>query len=87
MGGRHGYGTTFGELQKGLAIDLSNLNKVTVDKNAQTVTIGAAAKIKDVINPVADAGFQIGMSASSSSPTLLLPVDLATMEKEGFKMG
>jgi FAD/FMN-containing dehydrogenase len=60
MGGRHGYGTTFATLQSGLAIDLSKLTNVTIDKTAATVTMGGAAQVRDVINSVHEAGFQIG---------------------------
>jgi FAD/FMN-containing dehydrogenase len=60
MGGRHGYGTTFSKLQNGLAIDLSRLNGVTIDRQNETIQIEGGAKIRDVINSVAAAGFQIG---------------------------
>lgn len=63
MGGRHGYGTTFSQLDDGLAIDLSHLNGVTIDKAAGTVRIEGGAKIRDVLTPVAAAGFQIGSGA------------------------
>lgn len=59
MGGRHNYGTTMSKLQNGLAIDLSRLKQVTIDAEHSTVTIGGGAKIRDVIGPVAQAGFQI----------------------------
>ncbi|KAI1810883.1 FAD-binding domain-containing protein [Poronia punctata] len=62
-GGRHNFGTTVQKLQNGLAIDLSRLNKVTVHKDSATVTIGGGAKIRDVVAPVAAAGFQIPSGA------------------------
>ncbi|ETS74975.1 hypothetical protein PFICI_13459 [Pestalotiopsis fici W106-1] len=67
MGGRHGYGHTFSQLQGGLAIDLRHLNSVAIDKTQETVTIGGGAKIRDVINPVADAGFQIASGACNGA--------------------
>ncbi|GAW11405.1 hypothetical protein ANO14919_007490 [Xylariales sp. No.14919] len=60
-GGRHGYGTTFQKLRNGLAIDLSRLNGVTIDKDKSTVIIGGGAKIRDVLRPVSEAGYQIRM--------------------------
>ncbi|KAK6200721.1 hypothetical protein LQW54_009602 [Pestalotiopsis sp. IQ-011] len=63
MGGRHAYGHMLSALQGGLAIDLSGLNRFSIDTVAKPVTIGGGAKIKEVINPVADAGFQIGLGA------------------------
>lgn len=62
-GGRHNYGTTLKKLQNGLAIDLSHFNSVTVDKERATVTVGGGAKIRDVVGPVAAAGFQIRKSS------------------------
>ena len=67
MGGRHGYGTTFSQLHNGLAIDLSHLKGVTIDKAAGTARIEGGAKIRDVLTPVAAAGFQIGMLPAVSS--------------------
>ncbi|ORY71071.1 uncharacterized protein BCR38DRAFT_415855 [Pseudomassariella vexata] len=46
-GKRHGYTTTLGKLQRGLAIDLSKLNSFEADVNARTVTLGGAAGIGD----------------------------------------
>ncbi|KAI3322460.1 FAD-binding domain-containing protein [Xylariaceae sp. AK1471] len=62
-GGRHNFGTTLQKLQNGLAIDLSRLNSVTVDKESSTVTIGGGAKIRDVLKPVSEAGYQIPSGA------------------------
>ncbi|KAI1275691.1 FAD-binding domain-containing protein [Xylaria sp. FL0933] len=66
-GGRHGYGTTLKKLQNGLAIDLSRLNSVTVDKNSSIVTIGGGAKIRDVLKSVSEAGFQIPSGSCNSA--------------------
>ncbi|KAI0802112.1 FAD-binding domain-containing protein [Xylaria sp. FL0064] len=66
-GGRHGYGTTLKKLQNGLAIDLSRLNSVTIDKNSSTVTIGGGAKIRDVLKSVSEAGFQIPSGSCNSA--------------------
>jgi hypothetical protein len=43
-GGRHGFTTTLGELQQGLAIDLSQLDSFSADINSSTVTLGGAAR-------------------------------------------
>ncbi|KAI1658575.1 FAD-binding domain-containing protein [Daldinia decipiens] len=58
-GGRHGYGTTLGNLQGGLAIDLSQLKAIEVDKAAGTVTVGAGVRIGDAMRPVYDAGYEL----------------------------
>lgn len=42
-GRRHGYTTTLGELQEGLAIDLSQLNSFEADTEANTITVGGAS--------------------------------------------
>lgn len=60
MGGRHAYGTTLSALNDGLAIDLSKLKSVTINNSKGTVTVGGGATIRDVINTVANAGWQIG---------------------------
>ncbi|KAI0861222.1 hypothetical protein F4860DRAFT_503352 [Xylaria cubensis] len=57
-GGRHGYGTTLGNLQNGVEIDLSRLNKVSINKSAGTMTIGGGTTFADVVHPVYEAGFQ-----------------------------
>ena len=61
-GGRHNYGTTLQKLQDGLAIDLSRFNSVTIDKESSTVEIGGGAKLRDVLTPIYEAGYQIRMS-------------------------
>ncbi|KAI2776005.1 hypothetical protein F4815DRAFT_503774 [Daldinia loculata] len=58
-GGRHGYGTTPGKLQGGLAIDLSQLKAIEVDKAAGTVTVGAGVRIGDAMRPVYEAGYEL----------------------------
>jgi FAD/FMN-containing dehydrogenase len=78
QGGRHGYGTTFDQLDDGLSIDLSNLNSVTVDKSKGTVTIGGGAKVSDVNNAVAAAGYQIGTPPSQAAVCLVPNAKLAT---------
>ncbi|KAI1778736.1 FAD-binding domain-containing protein [Hypoxylon cercidicola] len=42
-GGRHGYGSTLGSPQNGLAIDLSQLKCLDIDKMASTVTIAVGS--------------------------------------------
>jgi FAD/FMN-containing dehydrogenase len=58
-GGRHGYGTTLGGLQNGLAIDLRQLNAVRVDRSARTVTVGGGTRLEEVLGPVNAAGFEM----------------------------
>ncbi|RWA08729.1 hypothetical protein EKO27_g6368 [Xylaria grammica] len=58
-GGRHSYTTTLGKLHDGLAIDLSQLDTVEIDKVAETVTVGPGVIINDILDPLFDAGFII----------------------------
>lgn len=58
-GGRHGYGGTLGQLRNGLALDLSRLNSVVVDKNAASLTIGPGVRFRDIFDKVYEAGFHI----------------------------
>lgn len=58
-GGRHGYSTTLGNLQGGLAIDLSKLKSITIDKRAATVTIGPGVRFEDIFEPLFQAGYML----------------------------
>ncbi|KAK2775076.1 hypothetical protein FQN53_003331 [Emmonsiellopsis sp. PD_33] len=62
---RHGYGTTLGRLKDGLAIDLSTLNTVDVDKAAATVTVGPGTTNRDILGPVDAAGLEIQTGTST----------------------
>ncbi|CAJ2508334.1 Uu.00g133600.m01.CDS01 [Anthostomella pinea] len=64
-GGRHGYGTTLGNLQGGLALDLSKLNSVSVDKDAGTLTVGPGVHFGDVLDPVFNAGYMLPTGSCS----------------------
>ncbi|KAI1170035.1 hypothetical protein F4777DRAFT_592257 [Nemania sp. FL0916] len=64
-GGRHGYGTTLGDLQNGLEIDLSQFNEVYINKTTATMTIGGGTTFADVMDPVYAAGFQIATGSCS----------------------
>ncbi|KAH9904840.1 FAD-binding domain-containing protein [Xylariomycetidae sp. FL2044] len=57
--GRHGYVTTLKELRDGLAIDLSRMKSIAIDKDAATLTIGAGVQIGDIMSLVEDAGFML----------------------------
>ncbi|KAI5867521.1 hypothetical protein GGS23DRAFT_612659 [Durotheca rogersii] len=58
-GGRHGYGTTLGNLHSGLAIDLSRLDGVSVDKSSDLLTVGGGVRFRDIVDIVYNAGYQI----------------------------
>ena len=58
-GGRHGTATTLGNLQNGLALDLSQLNEVSINKSAATLTVGPGVLLRDIFDPVYQAGFQV----------------------------
>ncbi|KAK8130695.1 hypothetical protein PG999_003075 [Apiospora kogelbergensis] len=58
-GGRHGISTTLAKMQGGVAIDLSKLNSISIDKKAVTITVGPGVRFGDVYEPLYKAGFQI----------------------------
>ena len=61
-GGRHGYTTTLGELDGGLAIDLSQLKAYSIDKATGQLTIGGATTLADFQNDLFAAGYMIRKS-------------------------
>ncbi|KFA51925.1 hypothetical protein S40293_07063 [Stachybotrys chartarum IBT 40293] len=64
-GGRHGYTPGYGRLQSGLSISLENLNSVSVNQTAATLTVGGGVRIRDVTQAVADAGFEMPIGGCS----------------------
>ena len=58
-GGGHGFATTLGNLKNGIQLDLGQFKSIKIDKRAQTVTIGGAVRIGEVIGPLYDAGFEL----------------------------
>ncbi|KAI5854497.1 hypothetical protein GGS23DRAFT_608303 [Durotheca rogersii] len=69
-GGRHGYTTTLGDLQNGLAIDLSQLKRLELNTTAQTITVGAGITIGEVFDPLYEAGFEI-QTGTCPCPSLI----------------
>lgn len=49
-GPKHGFYTGFDKLQNGLEIFTAAFNNITVDPEANTMTVGGATVFKDVIN-------------------------------------
>ncbi|ROT38906.1 FAD-binding domain-containing protein [Sodiomyces alkalinus F11] len=68
--GRHGYTTTLGDLQNGLAIDLSQLNSFELDTTAETLTVGPGVTVGEVFDPLFNAGFDI-QTGSAPCPSLI----------------
>lgn len=66
-GGRHGSGTGYGELQGGLAIDLSQFKSFEVNVDASTVTIGGGASFGDFYDELYATGLMLP-SGSCSCP-------------------
>ncbi|KAI3336885.1 Glucooligosaccharide oxidase [Xylariaceae sp. AK1471] len=64
-GGRHGYSTTFGKLQNGVAIDLSRLDSIEINASAATMTIGGGVTIGDIIDPLYQNGVEIQTGSCS----------------------
>ncbi|KAH9890257.1 hypothetical protein F4778DRAFT_378444 [Xylariomycetidae sp. FL2044] len=64
-GGRHGYTTTLGALQGGVAIDLSQLRSVDVNASTATMTVGGGVLFSDIMDPLYDAGFEIQIGSCS----------------------
>ncbi|MCJ1282144.1 hypothetical protein MMC26_001467 [Xylographa opegraphella] len=61
-GGGHAYSVTVGTVQNGIEIDLGNFNNVSIDKDANTMTVGGAVHFANITGPLYDAGkeFQVG---------------------------
>ena len=60
-GGRHGYTTTLGNLQGGLAIDLGQFKSYSIDSVAGTLTVGGATTLHDFQDALFEAGYMIRM--------------------------
>ncbi|KAL4938557.1 hypothetical protein BDV06DRAFT_215011 [Aspergillus oleicola] len=58
-GGRHGYGGTLGAMHGGLALDLSALDELIIDAEAETLTVGPGIRFNDMFDAVYEAGFQV----------------------------
>jgi len=65
-GGGHGLSITLNKLRNGISIDLSNFKNITVDKAANTVTLGGANVFGDTFEPVWNAGKELGKPAKQS---------------------
>ncbi|KAI0879965.1 FAD-binding domain-containing protein [Annulohypoxylon maeteangense] len=69
-GGRHGYTTTYGNLHDGLAIDLSHFTSIKLDKTAETITVGPGVTVRDIFDPLYNAGFDL-QTGSAPCPSLI----------------
>ncbi|KAI1338702.1 hypothetical protein F5Y15DRAFT_424979 [Xylariaceae sp. FL0016] len=56
-GGRHSYSKLLGDVYDGLAIDLSQLDSIDIDEEAETVTVGPGVIMDDILDPLYEAGF------------------------------
>ncbi|KAF2832646.1 FAD-binding domain-containing protein [Ophiobolus disseminans] len=59
IGGSHGFSSTLGKLDDGIALDLSALKQVKVDTSANTVIVGGSVTFGELLAPVAAAGREI----------------------------
>ncbi|KAL2047408.1 hypothetical protein N7G274_001429 [Stereocaulon virgatum] len=61
-GGGHGYSVTLDTVQNGIEIDLGHFETVSIDQNANTMTVGGAVRFANITGPLYDAGkeFQVG---------------------------
>lgn len=55
-------------MQSGVAIDLSKLNSIKVDKKAATLTVGPGVHFGEVFDPLYKAGLQIRESQIPNRP-------------------
>ncbi|KAI1762583.1 hypothetical protein GGR53DRAFT_415750 [Hypoxylon sp. FL1150] len=58
-GGGHGFTTTLANLRDGLEIDLSSLKEISIDEKASTVTVGGGVLLKEIIEPLFNAGKEL----------------------------
>ncbi|KAI1334906.1 hypothetical protein F5Y15DRAFT_399674 [Xylariaceae sp. FL0016] len=64
-GARHGYTTTLGRLNQGLAIDLSLFNAVHIDDSTGIMTVGGGVRMVQIYGPVYDAGYELQIGTAS----------------------
>ncbi|KAH7305515.1 hypothetical protein B0I35DRAFT_381689 [Stachybotrys elegans] len=64
-GGRHGHGSTMKGLQGGLAIDLSGLDSISLDLDADTITVGGGVREGDIVSQVHNAGRELPLGGCS----------------------
>ncbi|KAF4499908.1 short-chain dehydrogenase reductase family [Fusarium agapanthi] len=69
-GARHGYTTTLGDLQNGLAIDLSHFKEFELDVDAKTLSIGPGVTVGEIFDPLFNAGFVI-QTGSAPCPSFI----------------
>ncbi|KAF5602432.1 uncharacterized protein FSUBG_7739 [Fusarium subglutinans] len=69
-GARHGYTTTLGKLQNGLAIDLSHFKEFQLDADAKTLTVGPGVTVGEIFDPLFNAGFDI-QTGSAPCPSFI----------------
>lgn len=53
--GGHGFAISLGKLAYGIEIDLSNFKNVSVDVKANTMTVGGAVRIREILGPLGEA--------------------------------
>ncbi|KAI9150503.1 Glucooligosaccharide oxidase [Paramyrothecium foliicola] len=71
---RHGFGRTLGKLHNGLAIDLSRLKSITVDKANATITVGPGTTSDDILAPIDAAGFEFPSGSTSTVSVVSLMI-------------
>ncbi|KAF4953187.1 hypothetical protein FGADI_6162 [Fusarium gaditjirri] len=69
-GARHGYTTTLGDLDNGLAIDLSHFKDFELDADAKTLTVGPGVTVGEIFDPLFNAGFDI-QTGSAPCPSFI----------------
>ena len=52
-----------------MAIDLSKLNTIQINKNAGTLTIGPGVRFEEIFDPLYAAGWQVRASQLPKSPS------------------
>lgn len=55
-GGGHGYSASLASVRNGIEIDLGHFDTVSVNKNANTMTVGGSVRFGNVTGPLYDAG-------------------------------
>lgn len=70
-GPKHGFYTGFEKLQNGLEIYTAALDQITVDADANTITVAGAGRFQDVVNSLYAVGKNI-RKFSRASPTCLM---------------
>ncbi|TQN68681.1 FAD-linked oxidoreductase azaG, partial [Colletotrichum shisoi] len=75
--GRHGYTTTIGDLDNGLAVDLSLLNDIKINKGQKTLTVGPGVKVNEILDRIFPANMASAFFKAVETYSGRMPAEMA----------